>query len=290
MKSLFVLLPLVLLATATEARAQQVTADQQAESVSVVTALSDSERAALDSAAVAALVDTAATQPVSRGTSFFFGREIFRVYSGLGPYPEAERATRISHRLTELAQTDAGLDSLEVIDGHSLTGLRLHGQILMSVTNADAAALGLTRMEAAQQYASAIQSEITDYREKSTFESILRATLLALLLFVLFLLLLKGLAKFHRWVSERLTSAAGTRIRPVAVGSVEFLSSDKIMRAGRGALQIVRLATAALLFYVFLTSVFGLFPWTASWSRLLLHYMTTPLKAVALATFRSPTR
>ncbi len=269
-------------ALADSARVDSLLADSPASADSLLI-LSDSTRRALDSVAVAALEDTVAVPPreVLRGQPVFLrGRKIFDVFSGLGSYDTAERADRLSTRITTLAASDVDVEALQVLDGLSLTTVRAGDMIIMSVTDDDALGRGTGRHEAAVSYAKIIREEVNRIRERSTLRSVLISVGISILLFILLIFILKGVGRFFRWADNRVQVVGRARVRGVRVGQVEVLSRDRIMRAGRTATQIFRIAVYLFVVYVFLTTVFGLFPWTQSWSRLLLGYLIAPVRGL----------
>ncbi len=246
----------------------------------------DSAARALDSAAVAALADTTDALPEAEitGTAVrLYGREIFRIYGGLGALDAGPRATRIGDRLDALARSDAfDPDSLHIVEGGSLTTIQFGEIIVMSVTDADAAAQGVTRAQAARFYAGHIRDEVDRVRERSTLRSVLINSGIAVALLALLVALLWGLGRLFRRINARFIDLHRTRLPSLTVRGVEVVRGDQIARTGRGLLGILRLALSLVLVYLFLTTVLGLFPWTQDWSRTLLGYIITPARAVAL--------
>ncbi len=248
-----------------------------------IVVLSDSARRVLDSVAVAALADTLVvpTRPAAvRVPVLLAGRTIFQVYSGLGPFSPEERAARLSERLEALARSNLDLDSLRVLDGMDFTTIQYADRIFMSITDQDAQALQMSRREAALYYLDRVRAETEKLRDRSTLRGVLVNAALTLLLLALLVALLKGLARLFRWLDTRVDQVGTARLRSVTVGKVEVLSADRILRTTRGLVQSVRLLVALLLIYAFLTTAFGLFPWTQAWSSLLLHYLIAPIRAL----------
>ncbi len=252
-----------------------------------VLVLTDSAARALDSAAVAELADTSADRSASghAGTPvFLLGREVFRVYGGLGTLSAAERARRLGERLTLLARgTTFDTDSLRIIAGATLTTLQVDDLIVMTVTEADASAQALTRDAAAARYAAKIRTEVARVRERSTGRVVLQHALMGAALLLLLVLVLWGLGRLFRWADLRLLQVLRRHLPTVTVQGVEVVRGAQIVRAGRLLLGFARLALSLLLVYVALTTVLGLFPWTQSWSRLLFGYLLSPVRALGSA-------
>ena len=211
-----------------------------------------------------------------------YGREIFRVYGGLGALTADTRAQRIGERLDALVRSPAFVpDSLRTVEGASLTTVQVGDLIVMSVTEGDAAAQGVTRAQAARRYADRIREEVARVRERSSLRSVLVNSGIALALVGLLVLLLVGLGRLFRRIDARFLDLHQRRLPALTVRNVEVVRGDQIARAGQGLLGLLRLALSLFLVYLCLTTVLGLFPWTQDWSRTLLGYLLSPVRAFA---------
>ncbi len=246
--------------------------------------LSDVAGRALDSAAVAALSDTSDALPEDAfiGTDVsLYGRTVFKVYGGLGALSAVERARRISERLDALTRNDGfDPDSLRIVSGDNLTTIQFGGLIVMSVTDADATAQTLSRSGAAAYYARTIRAEILRVRDRSTFRSVLINAGYAAALILLLGILLWALGRAFRWLDARFVGQNPELRRGLTVRGVEVLHGDQIVRAGQFVLRLVRFLVSALVVYLFLTVILGLFPWSQSWSKTLLGYLVSPVVAL----------
>ena len=246
-----------------------------------VEVLSDSAGRQLDSAAVAALADTTAI-PAGFGEGVgvtLFGRTVFQVWGGLGDFSPEGRAERLTGRLESLASNlDIPPDSLRVLDGNELTTIQLGDVIVMTVTDADAEAQLLSRAEAALRYLGTIQTEIARHREQLTLRGLTESAIKAALALLLLLGVLRVLRWGARWVGRRTARVRRQLVRPVRVGTVEVVSAGQVGQAGQLAAGLARWAVGLAVGYLFLTYVFGLFPWTQSWSEGLLSYALAPLR------------
>ena len=246
-----------------------------------VEVLSDSAGRQLDSAAVAAIADTTALPAtVGEGVGVtLFGRTLFQVWGGLGDFTPEDRAARLSERLESLAsRPDIDVDSLHVVDGNALTTLLLGDVIVMSVTDADASAQLLTRTEAALRYQSRIQEGIERHREQLTVRGLIESAVKAVVALLLMVLTLRALGWAAAWGTRRTARIRRYLVRPVRVGTAEFISRDQVARAGRALGAVARWTAGLAVIYLFLTYIFGLFPWTQSWSEGLLSYALAPLR------------
>ena len=252
--------------------------------VEVVVLADSAQQAELDSAAVAALADTAYVLPpgLSEGVPVtFFGRTIFRVYSPIGPYSAEERAERLTARLEALsANPNADMERLRVVEGVSFTTIQLGDLIVMTVTEDDAQALMVPRSRAALGYVEQIQEAVERHREQLSLRGLARSAGFAVLLTLLFVLIFRSLGAFFRWVDRRTAPLRRKAVRPIVVGGNVLVGRDQIAQAGLMVARAMRLAVILILAYLYLTSLFGLFPWTQAWSERLLSYAVAPLAAL----------
>ncbi|MEM0964223.1 MAG: mechanosensitive ion channel family protein, partial [Bacteroidota bacterium] len=249
-----------------------------------VVVLSDSAAAQLDSAAVAALADTATTvaDVLSEGEDVdLLGRVLFQIYGGLGEVTIGDRALRLSARLAELAQSrEVSPDGLRVIDGNTLTTITLGELIVMSVTDDDAVALGLDRAAAATQYRQQIVDAVVEYREQATIQGVLRGLGWSALAFLLLILALRALKRVYAWIGVRTAPLRRLYLRSFRIGTLEVIGKDQVARFGRALTAMSRLAISLVLVYTFLTFAFGQFVWTQSWAENLLDAALSPLRSL----------
>lgn len=255
-----------------------------------VETLSASAAARLDSAAVAALADTTArvADVLREGVGVgLFGRTLFEIWGDLGPFTPEQRAARLSERLADLAQSrEVDPAGLRVVNGNDVTTIQVGDVIVMSVTDDDARALGLSRPEAAVRYRQQIVAGVARYREQATLRGVLWGVARSALALVLLLAALRGLGRLFDWLDRRTAPLRGRYLRGVQIGTLEVVGKDQVARVGRGLVGLFRLAVSLVLVYFFLTFVFSQFAWTQQWGENLLDAALTPLRqlgAVALA-------
>ncbi len=260
----------------------------RADSVRADSARVDSlAEAQVDSAAVAALADTTSLSfdVLGEGAAVeLFGRSLFEVWGGLGDLSPQQRAVFLSERLEELARSrDIDPAALRAVRGSALTTLQLEDVIVMSVTDQDAQALGVSRADAAQLYRRMIVDGVTRYRDQATLRGVARGAGITAVLLVLLVLGLRALGLLFAWFDRRSAPLRARLVRPIRIGTLEVIGRDRVARLGRGLMGLARLAASLVLVYVFLTTAFGLFPWTQSWSDGLLDAALTPLRQIGAA-------
>lgn len=247
-----------------------------------VETLSDSAAAELDSLAVASLSDS--TETVSNALAegidvTLVGRVLFRIWGGLGDLSLNQRAERLSARLGELAQSrEIDPTTLRVVDGRTLTTIQVGDVIVMTVTDDDAAALGLRRSLAATRYRAQIVEAVLEYREQATLRGVLWGLAYSLLALVVLVVALRLLGRAFAWLDTRTVALRRLYLRGIQIGTLEVVGKDQVSRFGRALVGLARLAISLVFVYTFLTFAFGQFPWTQSWSHNLLDAALTPLR------------
>ena len=257
-------------------------ADSAATPADSVETLSPSAAARLDSAAVAALSDTTTRVADALGegvTVDLLGRALFQIWGRVGSYAPQERAAQLSDRLAELARNrEADPNRLRVVDGNAFTTVQIGEVIVMTVTDEDARALGLSRPEAAVRYREQIVAGVERYREQSTLRGVLWGLFYSVLALVVLVLALRALGRVFAWLDERTAGLRGQYLRGVKIGTLEVVGRSQVSRVGRALVGLFRLALSLILVYTFLTFVFGQFPWTQTWSENLLDAALSPLR------------
>ena len=238
--------------------------------------------AVLDSIAVAALTDTSARVADVLGEGIevdLFGQALFKIWGGLGPFSPEERAVGLSSRLAELA-TNGDVDpaGLRIVNGNDLSLIQIGPVTVMTVTNEDAQALGVPRAQAAVGYRQEIIGGVRAYREQATIRGVIQSAVIAAVALVVLVLVLRGLGWLFAWLDRRSAGVRARMLRPFKIGTLEVVGKDQVARFGRGATALARLALSLVLVYAFLTYVFGLFPWTRTWSDSLLGAALSPLR------------
>ncbi len=218
----------------------------------------------------------------------FSDETLFMVYDKIGPFTPPERARAIGARLTHLSSDPlTRLEPLTTADLGLMSAI-LHGEtVIMTVTDRDARPLGRTRQQVAQDYAKKIYQALTTSREQVTLRAILIDSALALLDTGILIALLVLFQRAFPKVYARLDAWRGTYIRSIRFQRVEMLSSDQIADSLMALTKGCRLIATLLLFYFYITSVLGLFPWTRGLSAALFSAVLSTLRAIggAFATF-----
>jgi small-conductance mechanosensitive channel len=226
-----------------------------------------------------------ATQPPSdTGVPVVYrGREVFRIYRGVGSIGAAERARLASERLAQLVN-DLSFDPARVTVNHGETYSELvHGDRVVGViTDEDAKAAGRPRTEYAQQARDRLVEVVTTTREEFSSWAIAiglawaaLATMILAALFWLLMRLGRGVqARVDAWY-QRLT--ADPRIGKAA--------ARRATRVGSMVHTTIHLATAAVavaLVAVWVQVVLQVLPWSRPLAQQIFRYVAEPIRVVWL--------
>ena len=218
--------------------------------------------------------ETSAVTPVPSAPVFLGGREIFRVLvarDGLGP---AARASAIRSRLNQaVADNRVPADSVRLLPDREGIQVRLGPHFLWLITPGDAPSHDATELAALivrlpAEIRDGISRERAGRKPARVLISAGIAIGLTLVALGVFRLLLMGSRRWRRWLNRSL----GTHAPAIRLRSFEVLSRAQVGGVLTGILARLDLVIGAVLFYVYLASVFSLFPWTQGWSSLLLTF------------------
>jgi small-conductance mechanosensitive channel len=209
---------------------------------------------------------------------------IFVIHVPLGPFTAAQRAEATRERLLDLARNPfARLTAPLVVESEGRSDVMMGEQVLTTVTDADAAVLGLTREEVAQARAEAIGRAL----ERTAFTTNLRALFAGLLYLLVATLVLVFVLRVLNQLFPRLQRLVRvwqrSRIQALRVQRLELISAERIGRVIGGLITLVRLVATLIVLYVYLLLAFSFFPWTRGVASRLVQYAVEPVVAVLQA-------
>lgn len=213
---------------------------------------------------------------------------LFVIYDQLGPFTPQERAQAIAERLARLAKDPfTRIYPITAVDRETTSELIYGELVVMTVTDRDALPTGKNRFELAKDYAAKIQVALAKSREQFTVRTLLIDAGLALLDTVILVILLVLFHKTFPKLYIKIEAWRGTGIRPIRIQRVELLSTDQIAAGLTGLAKAIRVAAVLVLFYVYLTTVLGIFPWTRGISAALFGAVLSTLDTIghAFATY-----
>lgn len=213
----------------------------------------------------------------------FFTDTLFYISSKLGQYSAAERAENQSNKLALLIENDAlDLALFTTVEDEVSTEILYGEQIIASITKGDGDALGKEKGVLAQQYISAIKASYTkNYYKKNLFTNLTRGGLLLgifILLFFLVKLINNGFNKLIDFILRKWHNF----FKGIKIKNIEILSADREEKLFFLVMRVIKIFLIIILLYLSLPIIFSIFPATKGVATMLLSYITSPLKAIAL--------
>lgn len=208
------------------------------------------------------------------------GDTVLMVRVPLGAFSAAERAAAIAARIRGLSNTR--IDSVQIVPAEGATNLVAGEVILMSVTDADAAAEGRPRDAVARAFAAALADEIRVASKTETVETILLGVVYTLLATLVLAAALMGLGRLFPRVYARIETWRAI-IPGLRIQNLELLSPGAVTDALVSVARFLRIGIVIILFYFYLPLVLSFFPWTRPASSRIVGYVISPLEQVGQA-------
>ena len=205
-------------------------------------------------------------------------QELFRLMTRVGSVTATERAALVSDKISQLANNPfSGEIIVAVSDVQGATDIIVGDQVLVSVSDADAAAEGRNRQELAQAWAATIQAAISAGQAGVSLPAL--GTRVGILLLVLLGLisLLWVINHFGDWLVDKLDPTTGSGRLPPALSDSEFYQSGQFSRLVRGLLRFGKIALSIFLITVALPVILRSFPRTYLLGQSLSQSILKPL-------------
>lgn len=206
---------------------------------------------------------------------------LFHIKNKLGSLPAAERAQRSSEKIERLSE---GLlfipDSVKIKSDTIVTDVAYKGSILISLSNADAAAVGLDRKVLAQTYRQIIIRNVEQYKKETDLTELLKRAAMGLLILLVLIVCIFYLNKYFNRFAKWISIKAEKKLGSIKIKDYELINKKNELLLINRFLGLLKLFLMVVLVYMALPLIFQLFPWTKSWSDSLLGFVLVPLKSM----------
>lgn len=206
------------------------------------------------------------------------------VQARLGSFPAAARAEAIAERIRRLgalATFDAA--RLTVDSTEQSLDIAYGDVILMTVTPTDARRAGEDQATLAARYADAIAATVRAHRERTSWQTLVKEVLLALLVLALLAGIIWSASRLFRRSATWLARQQGGVIRGVHIRGYELFTAERSL----GAVLLINTALKWLVVlmavYVAFPLLFSIFPWTRGLADTLVGYVLEPLSRIGRA-------
>ena len=252
-----------------------------------VTAIGDS--ATGESARVVLAPEPAASETLARASAsvpvFLGGKSVFVVRSsrdGLGP---EERAAAIRRRLdAAVRDVDTRADSVRLRRAPEGIEVRLGNHMLWVITPGDVAGSSVSELaQTVNELPSRITRGVLRERSERSPMGTLIAVLIALGLTLAAVVVVKLLGAASRRWRAFLDRVLPRYLSGIRIGTFEVLTQRQLTGVVGGVLGRLGLVVGLILFYVYLTAIFSLFPWSQGWSHQLLELARQELVGAGIA-------
>ena len=210
----------------------------------------------------------------------FDGKELFSVQAVKSISSEV-RAKAISERIKNVADDlTVRTDSIITDDADFSTDVVAGDQIILIVTDKDAAAVGRTRQDLAGNYAEIIRTIVEQYRADYSRKSILYGVLYAFLATLACVILLLLITKLFGRLKTLLETRYLEKIHSIHFKSMEIIQAQRVRAFIHEVLSVIRFIFISVLIYTYFHLVLSFFPWTRSFAGQLLGYLIVPLRVI----------
>ncbi len=208
---------------------------------------------------------------------------LFYIYSPVGSFSREERAAAITKRVIALSEERFfSSDSVKVVDNVLTTDVTYFDRILLSVTDADSAVAGKSRMELAELYAAKIRLSVTESAKQNSLRTILIEVGLAILVLIIFFILIKYVNKLFNYITQKVENQQGKTLKGLKLKNYEMLTPEREVAVILTIVKFIRLITIFILVYILLPVLFSIFPWTEGYADTLLLYILSPLRKMGM--------
>ena len=206
------------------------------------------------------------------------GRELFRLQTRVGSITATERAALVADHISRLANNPfTGELTITVVDTENATDILIGDQVLVSVSDADAAAEGRERQELAQEWAAIIQMAVAEGQtsvDASALGAGLGITLAVLLALFVFLWLIN---RFSNWLVDKLDPSTESGRLPPTLANSEIYQSGQFSRFVRVLLRLFKVVLGIFLITVAIPIILRGFPQTRDLGTRLRELLLSPL-------------
>jgi small-conductance mechanosensitive channel len=211
------------------------------------------------------------------------GEPLFYMEARVGSFSPTFRARVIADRIEALAK-DSSLEvgQLRVVDNQETqtVDIRVGEEVIVSLSPADAQAVGTTQVALAYEYRRIIENAVLAYRKSNRLDQILLGLLYALVLTIVLIAALLALNRLVRLANRKIRDWQGTQIPGLSILGTELLAADRVADLIIEIVRLARLAAFLVLSGVYISLLLSFFPWTKGASREIFKYFRTAAYAL----------
>ncbi|MNK24990.1 Miniconductance mechanosensitive channel MscM precursor [compost metagenome] len=206
---------------------------------------------------------------------------LFLVKNKLGSLSAAERAERTSTKVVALSEDLLFVpDSLITVKDSALIDIAYKGDVLLSLSKADADSVKMDREVMAKAYRDIVAENINTYKKETDVIELLKRGALGLFIIAIMVMCIYFLNKYSNRFNAWLRVKLHARISGFKIKNYELINAKNELFLIRKVLNLIKIVVIFILVYLTLPIVFRLFPWTKPWSDSLIGFVLNPLKNI----------
>lgn len=213
-----------------------------------------------------------------------FQDTLFKIYTAIGSYTANDRAAAVESRLqllTENIQFDT--DSLQIEKTEDSWLLRWKEQIILSVNQQDALWANREASALIASYRDIVRKAIDERRAETSWERLLKAVGLAVLLMGCLFLIIYAISKVIHYLKRKALQGKGRIFSGVKIKGYTLITAARQVKFIWTLLSILKWVLIFSSVYLALPLLLNLFPETEGYAPVLLGYFLSPLHKVGLA-------
>lgn len=213
-----------------------------------------------------------------------FRDTLFDIFTRQGSFLPKERAEAITNRLLKISEDyQFRPDSIKVISAEQTADIYYKENLILSVSEQDALWVGTTKQILAVRYKALIGKSIVRYRDETSWQTLLKQSLLAILVLVVVGLLIYFVNRLFKWVHAKTVREKSWYSSGIKIRNFQLLDPARQLSVICSIITVIKWLTVILVIYLALPVLFGIFPFTKEISHTLIGYIISPLKNIALS-------
>lgn len=224
-----------------------------------------------------------ATQPnQSAGSPVMVeGKPVLYIRAGYLSFMPQDRANLVTQKIRDvIADSSTRAAAITTVDAETTSSIVSGETVIMTVTDSDAAAAGMSRQKLAADDAQKIRSAIERARHENSLRTILFGALWAVLATFGLVFALKLFAIVFPKIYSQLQRWHGKYIHSIRIQKLELVPAERITVSLVLLARGLRLVLSLVLLYFYMSLVFSFFPWTRGYASVLWGYVLYPLRTV----------
>jgi len=211
----------------------------------------------------------------------FLEDTLFFVYNRIGSFNPKERAASITGRIRNLANDYYfSKDSIKILISETSADLLYGDGVLMSISESDALWANTAKEILAQHYKDLIANSVTNYKNATSWQTILKQAGLAFLVVALLVIIIYFIGKLFRWTRKKIEAERNKRIKAVKLRNYELLNVSRLTGLYILINSCIKWLTIVTAAYFTLPILFSIFPWTKNFTGTLLSFFIDPAKLI----------